>query len=204
MLRCPLEVEWETPLASPQLEQVSAVHQLADGGYIVGGAGVGAWAARLDAQGSVLWQKRYSSTSGETMFDLQPTADGGFIPALATKTQLLYGMKRFNEAYELSKGLIAKLPKDPGLLFYHAKISHEAHAYKAEIEALEKLIAWADREGRPAGGYRLYLGQAYAATGDGRRSIDSFQLALDDPNLPPDQRAFARENIERIKERTGL
>ncbi|MEI9894749.1 MAG: hypothetical protein WDN28_12895 [Chthoniobacter sp.] len=36
-------------------------------------------------------------------------ADGDFLPALATKTQLLYGMKRFSEAYEVSLKLIAKV-----------------------------------------------------------------------------------------------
>jgi tetratricopeptide (TPR) repeat protein len=132
------------------------------------------------------------------------SADKNFIPALATKTQLLYGAKHFSEAYEVSKDLIARLPEDPGLLFYHAKIAHEAHAYKAEIETLEKLIALADVEGRPVAGYQLYLGQAYATIGDGRRSIDSFMLALNDPDLPADQRAFARDNIARIKKRTGL
>jgi hypothetical protein len=53
------------------------------------------------------------------------------------------------------------------------------------------------------GGYRIYLGQAYASTGDATRSVDSFMLALNDPDLPNDQRAFARENIARIKKRTG-
>jgi len=131
------------------------------------------------------------------------SADRKFLPALATKTQLLYGTKRFSEAYDLSKQLVAALPQDPRLLFYHAKIAHEAHAYKAEIEALEKLITWAEIEGRPVGGYQIYLGQAYASTGDAKRSVDSFMLALNDPDLPTDQRAFARENIARIKKRTG-
>jgi hypothetical protein len=74
--RCPLAVEWQISLGGPELEQVYAVHQLADGGYIVGGGGVGFWAARLDAQGSVLWLRRYD---GGYLSDLQPTADGGFI-----------------------------------------------------------------------------------------------------------------------------
>jgi hypothetical protein len=130
-------------------------------------------------------------------------ADRKFLPALATKTQLLYGTKRFSEAYDLSRQVVERLPDDPGLLFYHAKIAHEAHAYKAEIAALEKLIAWAEAAGRPVGGYQIYLGQAYASTGDATRSMDSFMLALNDPDLPNDQRAFARENIARIKKRTG-
>ncbi len=131
------------------------------------------------------------------------SADRNFLPALATKTQLLYGTKHFGEAYELSRQLIAKLPEDPGLLFYHAKIAHEAHAYKAEIEALEKLIAQAVAADRPTGGYQIYLGQACATTGDAARAVDAFMLALNDPDLPDDQRSFARENIARIKKRTG-
>ena len=130
--------------------------------------------------------------------------DGDFLPAMATKTQLLYASKHFNEAYDLSRKIIAKLPGDPGVLFYHAKIAHEAHAYRAEIEVLEKLIASAEAESRAVGGYQIYLGQAYASAGDARHAVDSFMLALNDPDLPDDQRAFARENIARIKKRTGF
>jgi tetratricopeptide (TPR) repeat protein len=131
-------------------------------------------------------------------------ADGDFLPAMATKTQLLYASKRFSEAYDLSQKIVAKLPDDPGMLFYHAKIAHEAHAYRAEIAALEKLIASADAESRAVGGYQIYLGQAFASAGDAPHALDSFMLALNDPDLPDDQRAFARENIARIKKRTGL
>jgi tetratricopeptide (TPR) repeat protein len=132
------------------------------------------------------------------------SSDPDFLPALATKTQLLYGMKHFNEAYDLSKQLIDKMPDDPNLLFYHAKIAHEAHAYKSEVEALGKLIAQADAVGLPLGGYRIYLGQAFTAMGDAPRAVDAFMLALNDPDLPEDQRAFARENIARIKKRVGM
>ena len=131
-------------------------------------------------------------------------ADGDFLPAMATKTQLLYASKRFDEAYDLSRKIIARLPDDPGVLFYHAKVAHEAHAYRAEIVVLEKLIASADAESRPVGGYQLYLGQAYASAGDAHHALDSYMLALDDPDLPDDQRAFARDNIARIKKRTGF
>lgn len=131
------------------------------------------------------------------------SSDPDFLPAMATKAQLLYGTKRYSEAYELSRKVIARIPQDPVLLFYHAKIAHEAHAYQVEIATMEKLIAMADLQGQPLGGYRLYLGQAYASTGDAKRSIESFMLALDDPDLPDDQRSFARENIVRIKKRAG-
>lgn len=143
-------------------------------------------------------------TQASQQVDRALSAQSDFLPALATKTQLLYGMKRFSEAYDLSSKLIEKMPGDPNLLFYHAKIAHEAHAYQAEVAALGKLIQQAEADGRPIGGYQLYLGQAFTAMGDGQRAIDAFMLALDDPDLPDDQRAFARENITRIKKRTGL
>jgi tetratricopeptide (TPR) repeat protein len=126
------------------------------------------------------------------------------LPALAAKTQLLFAMKQFSDAYDLSKQLIERLPDDPNLLFYHAKIAHEAHAYKSEIEALEKLIARAEADGRAVSGYQLYLAQAYTTTGDAPHAIDYFMRMLDDPDLPQDQRDFARDSISRIKKRTGL
>ena len=131
---------------------------------------------------------------------------GGTEPlsALAVKTQVLYATKHFSEAFELSKQLIERLPEDPNLLFYHAKIAHEAHAYQAEIAALEKLIARAEADARTVSGYQIYLAQAYASASDAPRAIDAFMRALDDPDLPQDQRDFARENIARIKKRTGL
>jgi predicted Zn-dependent protease len=132
------------------------------------------------------------------------SADEQFLPALATKTQLLYGMKKFDQAYALSKQLIDKLPDDPNLLFYHAKIAHEAHAYQGEVATLGKVIEQADALGLPVGGYRLYLGQAYAAMGDAQKAVDAFNLSLDDPELPTDQREYARESISRIKKRMGM
>jgi tetratricopeptide (TPR) repeat protein len=200
---------------APVREQVAVLAQAATKLLAVGQVEAGKQlldeAARLDARrpevanglaiyhlGRSEWREAFAQVERALQ------ADGNFLPALATKTQLLYGTKHFSEAYELSRQLIAKLPEDPGLLFYHAKIAHEAHAYKAEIEVLEKLIARAEAESRPVGGYQLYLGQAYASAGNAQRSLDSFMLALNDPDLPDDQRVFARENIARIKKRTGL
>ena len=130
--------------------------------------------------------------------------DGEHLPALAVKTHLLFATKQFSAAYDLSQRLVARVPDDPNLLFYHAKIAHEAHAYKAEVEALEKIIVQAEAAGRPVSGYQMYLGQAHMTLGDGTRAIDAFMRVLNDPELPQDQRDFARESIARIKKRTGL
>jgi tetratricopeptide (TPR) repeat protein len=130
--------------------------------------------------------------------------DGDFLPALSTKTLLLYGSKQYSAAYELSSKLVSEFPDDPNILFYHAKIAHEARAYKSEIEALLKLIALAEAENRPVSGYQIYLGQAYAKVGEASRSIDQFMLALDDPDLSEDQRSLVMDNIVRIKKKGAV
>ena len=168
-------------------------------------------AAQLDARlpevwnGLAVWHlQRRAYAEAFTAADRALALDPEHLPSLATKSLLLYGTRQFSEAYALSSQLIARLPEDPNLLFYHAKIAHEAHAYTAEVEALKKLIARAEDEDRPLSGYQLYLGQAYVALGDGPGAIDAFMRVLNDPDLPQDQRDFARENISRIKKRTGL
>lgn len=168
-------------------------------------------AATLDAEEPTMWNGRavWHSQRGEWKEALA-CADralrGKFEPlsAVATKAQALYAMKEFSAAYDLSQKLVERVPDDPGILFYHAKIAHEAHAFRAEIEALEELIALAESARRPVAGYCIYLGQAYAAVSDGKRSIAAFTRALSDPELPEDQREFAEDNIQRIRSRTGL
>lgn len=130
--------------------------------------------------------------------------DAKHLGTLATRTQLFYATKRYNEAYALSQKLVERLPDDPNVLFKHAQIAHEAHAYKTEIATLERLIALAEADQRSTTGYRLYLAQAHTAAGQGKPAIENFTRVLADPDLPADQRKFAIESIERIKNRTGL
>jgi Tfp pilus assembly protein PilF len=126
------------------------------------------------------------------------------LPSITTKVQLLHETKKFAQAYDLSKELIKQLPEDPHALFLHAKVAHESHAYQAETLALEKLILLAKNAGQPVSGYQLYLAQSYAARSQAKLAIQAFENFLEDPDAPTDQRAFAVENIARIKQRAGL
>jgi hypothetical protein len=47
------------------------------------------------------------------------------------------------------------------------------------------------------------LGQALATTGKGPEALLEFRLALEDPDLPQEQRAFAREAVRRVEEMTA-
>ena len=143
-------------------------------------------------------------TPALTNVDRALTLDADFLPALATKTQILYSTKKFSAAYELSRRLIAAYPNEPGLLFYHAKICHEAHAFTDEIRTLTRLIELADAASRPASGYRLYLAQAYAKDGKAQPAIEEFNRVLADADLPKEQRSFAEATLAQVKERAGV
>ncbi len=113
-------------------------------------------------------------------------------PSLSVKAQGLYFLRNYLAAYDLSRELLEESPEDPVMLFTHAKIAHEVKSLKEEIEILEKLIAIATREKRSTSWYEVYLGQALASTGRGEEALESFERALADPELPPDQRDFAK------------
>jgi hypothetical protein len=168
-------------------------------------------AERLDSKSPAMWNGRalLHAQAGqwkEALACADRALAGKLEPlsAVATKAQALYAMKDFSAAYDLSKELVERVPDDPGILFYHAKIAHDANAFRSEIAVLEKLIALAEAARWPTSGYRIYLGQAYASVSDGARSVAAFEKALADPDLPKEQRDFALENIRRIKSRVGI
>jgi predicted Zn-dependent protease len=129
--------------------------------------------------------------------------DPDFTPAMTTKAQILFGARRFDEALALSDQIVDAHPDDPSMLFLHATISHEAHAYQREIAALKHLIELADAQGISTTGYRIYLGQAYAETGDAMPSLIEFKKAVDAPDVSPEQRKFAQDCIDKIVAKTG-
>ncbi|MFO1302467.1 MAG: hypothetical protein U1F54_01975 [Burkholderiales bacterium] len=64
---------------------VGGAHPAPDGGYIIGGLVLSTQGERnslllkLDAGGSVVWQRTYSDSGWDLNFTLEPTADGGYI-----------------------------------------------------------------------------------------------------------------------------
>lgn len=168
-------------------------------------------AGRLDPRVADVWSGLaiYRMNRGEWNMalghaDRALELDPASLSALASKTQILFSTRKFDEAFTHSGRLIERVPDDPGLLFYHAKIAHEAHAYGQEIQALRRLVELAERDARPASGYRIYLAQAYAADGQAQPSVDEFTRALADPDLSKEQRQFAEELLAQIKSRAGL
>ena len=127
-----------------------------------------------------------------------------FTPAMTTKAEILFGARRFDEALAISDRVVEAHPDDPSMLFFHATISHQAHAYEREIAALDHLVELAQAQGRSTTGYRIYLGQAYAATGDVTRSLIEFKNVVEAYDASPEQHKFAQDCIDKIGERTGV
>jgi tetratricopeptide (TPR) repeat protein len=128
--------------------------------------------------------------------------DPNFMPAVACRAQCYYSTKHFSNAWNEGERLLAANPDDPAMLFYHAKLAHEARAFQAEVASLQKLIGLAEKAGANVSGYRVYLAQAYAATNDADNAMDQVTLALLDTSLPREQRQFADELLGQIKRAT--
>jgi hypothetical protein len=89
-------IQWQKTLLADRFEAAYTVKQAPDGGYIIGGtsdSGISGdkteasygefdyWIIKLDATGTILWQKTIGGTKTDVLQDLQITTDGGFIAA---------------------------------------------------------------------------------------------------------------------------
>ncbi|MCS7085075.1 MAG: hypothetical protein RMM53_04605, partial [Bacteroidia bacterium] len=83
---------WQRIFGGPGNDAAHTVLCLDDGGFLVAGqggyyekqltdlrGGVDFWIVRLDAEGNLLWDKRYGGTGNEYVTACTPTADGGFL-----------------------------------------------------------------------------------------------------------------------------
>lgn len=86
--------QWEAAFGGDGFEQLSAIEQCSDGGYILGGfsdssvsgsktnsgfGGYDYWVIKINSAGVKLWEKSFGGSGGDYLFGLQQTADGGYI-----------------------------------------------------------------------------------------------------------------------------
>ncbi len=81
-------ISWQKTYGGTAYDDVYAVQQTSDGGYIVAGGtesfGAGdsdMWVLKLDASGNISWQKTYGGTAYEEAYAVRQTSDGGYIVA---------------------------------------------------------------------------------------------------------------------------
>jgi hypothetical protein len=87
-------IEWQKALGGTNEDRANSVQQTSDGGYIVAGDSYSAdgditgnhgnsdyWIVKLDASGSMQWQKSLGGTNDDWANSVQQTSDGGYIIA---------------------------------------------------------------------------------------------------------------------------
>ena len=121
------EIQWEKCLGGPLDDMACCVQQTTDGGYIAAGRiasntedelsdayGLGnVLVAKLDASGTVKWQKNYGGVDEERAYSIHQTADGGYIVAGAagSTTGIVKGWKGSLDAW------ILKLDQDGNIVW---------------------------------------------------------------------------------------
>ena len=84
-------VAWQKTYGGSDLDRATSIQQTSDGGYIVAGwtdsfgAGIqDLWVLKLNADGTVAWQKTYGGSGYGDATSIQQTSDGGYIVAGVT------------------------------------------------------------------------------------------------------------------------
>ncbi len=87
---------WQNDIGGLMFDNVYSAYETADGGYILGGTstsgisgdkteanfgGVDYWIVKLNASGTVVWNKTFGGTLSDYLYTVIPTADGGSIAA---------------------------------------------------------------------------------------------------------------------------
>lgn len=87
-------IEWQNTIGGISTDELRAIEQINDGGYIIGGSsdsGIfgdksenskGAedfWIVKLDVSGNLVWQRTIGGSASDQIRSMQQTTDGGFI-----------------------------------------------------------------------------------------------------------------------------
>jgi hypothetical protein len=89
-------IQWEKTFGGNLSDEFKSIIQTNDGGYLIGGTsnssisndksensrgGMDYWIVKLDANGTILWDKTYGGNLEDNLTDIQKTNDGGYILA---------------------------------------------------------------------------------------------------------------------------
>lgn len=88
----PPAIQWQKSFGGSDVEYFSVIKPTGDGGYIIGGTTRSsdgdivsthgydeAWGLKTDAAGIVQWKQTYGGSFSESISDIKPTPDGGYI-----------------------------------------------------------------------------------------------------------------------------
>ena len=86
-------IEWENSYGNSSSDGTVSIQETSDSGFIIGGwtnsygaGGADAWILKLNATGSIEWQKAYGGSSDDFLSSISLTSDGGYIVTGYTTT----------------------------------------------------------------------------------------------------------------------
>jgi len=131
---------WQKTYGGPKADYGHSVHPTADGGFIVAGttASFGSgisdgWVLKLNARGSVLWEKTYGGSAYDGLFCVRPLGKGGYIAAGKTRS---FGAGD-NDALVLKLGKNGNIDKSCGLFVRASEADVRTGGGRAEWKAGE-------------------------------------------------------------------
>jgi len=87
-------INWENSLGGSGLDYAESIQQTSDGGYVVVGGSDSndgdvtgnhgrkdCWVVKMDASGTIMWQKSLGGSLADSGYSIQQTSDGGYIIA---------------------------------------------------------------------------------------------------------------------------
>ncbi len=82
------DIVWQKAYGGPGDDSAVSVQQVGGGGYVVAGStssfgagGSDAWVMRLDASGTIVWQKTYGGAGWDRAASIRQTTDNGYVAA---------------------------------------------------------------------------------------------------------------------------
>lgn len=106
-------------------------------------------------------------------------------------------------AWKTAMRLPELAPEDPYSLFIYARCANAVHAYSAETDTLEKVIALSQKQGMRVTNYQIFLGQAYAHRGLSKQAMDQLKQASLDPANTPEQKKEIEQTVALIQAQIG-
>ena len=86
-------ISWQKKYGGSNEDRTYSMQQTSDGGYIIaaqtfsfGAGNIDLWILKLDANGTIIWQKTYGGSEGDYIASIQQTSDDGYIVAAQTSS----------------------------------------------------------------------------------------------------------------------
>ena len=120
-------LEWDRIYTEDNYEEIFQVIPTSDGNYLLGGltyispaVNFQGWILKMDSEGNILWSRKYGGPGFDKIYALHETADGGFVFAGATRSEIGGDiMEPPVDTAGMDDSWIGKIDADGDLLWNH-------------------------------------------------------------------------------------